>query len=157
MKKTIVLSLCVLLLFSCKEEKKEEVAHQPIKIEQYSIEQFMDNENAFSNGFSSDKSTVLMTSNRSGIYNMYTVPVKGGEFKPVTASDSSSIFGISYFPEDDRILFRMDGNGDEIFKLFVKDESGIKRLTPEKNVRALFRGWAKDGKRRKRCINERST
>lgn len=146
MKKTIVLSLCALLLFSCKKERKEEVTQQPIKIEQYSIEQFMDNENAFANGFSADKSTVLMTSNRSGIYNMYTVPAKGGEFKPVTASDSSSIFGISYFPKDDRILFRMDGNGDEIFKLFVKDESGIKRLTPEKNVRALFRGWSQDGK-----------
>ncbi|TSE11202.1 S9 family peptidase [Aquimarina algiphila] len=146
MKKLILLSIGALLLYSCKQEKKEEIAQQPIKIDQYSIEQFMNNENAFTNGFSNDKSKVLMTSNRSGIYNMYTVSAKGGEFIPVTKSDSASIFGISYFPEDDRILFRMDGNGDEIFKIFVKDSSGIKRLTPEKNVRALFRGWSKDGK-----------
>ncbi len=145
MKKLALFSLSMLLIYSCKQEKKEETA-QTIKVEKYSIEQFMDNENAFSNGFSPDKSTVLMTSNRSGIYNMYTTPAKGGEFTPVTASDSSSVFGISFFPEDNRILFRMDGNGDEIFKIFVKDSSGIKRLTPEKNVRALFRGWAKDGK-----------
>ncbi len=131
-------------MYSCKQEK--EAVAQVIKIEKYAIEQFMDNENARSNGFSPDKSTVLMTSNRSGIYNMYTIPASGGEFTPITASDSSSVFGISYFPEDDRILFRMDGNGDEIYKIFVKDSSGIKRLTPEKNVRALFRGWAKDGK-----------
>ncbi|WP_103070408.1 S9 family peptidase [Aquimarina sediminis] len=147
MKKLITLSLGVLLLYSCKQEKKEEVAQPvPVTIDQYSIEQFMDNENAFANGFSPDKSEVLMTSNRSGIYNMYTVSAQGGELTPITASDSSSVYGISYFPEDDRILFRMDGNGDEVFKIFVKDSSGIKRLTPEKNVRALFRGWAKDGK-----------
>ncbi len=145
MKKLAIFSLNMLLLYSCKQEKKEDTT-QVVKIEQYSIEQFMDNENAFSNGFSPDKSTVLMTSNRSGIYNMYTTKSNGGEFIPVTASDSSSVYGISYFPKDDRILFRMDGNGDEIFKIFVKDSSGIKRLTPEKNVRALFRGWAKDGK-----------
>ncbi len=155
MNKLIVLSLCALLLFSCKEEKKEDIAQQPIKIEQYSIEQFMDNETAFSNGFSADKSKVLMTSNRSGIYNMYTVPVGGGEFTPITKSDSSSIRGVSFFPEDDRILFTMDDNGDEVFKLFVKDESGIKRLTPEKNVRAVFRGWAKDGKSFFYASNER--
>ncbi len=135
----------MLLFFSCKQEKKQE-AIAPVKIDQYSIEQFMDNEQAFSNGFSPDKSTVLMTSNRSGIYNMYTTPTQGGEFTPITTSDSSSVFGISYFPKDDRILFRMDGNGDEIYKIYVKDTSGIKALTPEKNVRALFRGWAKDGK-----------
>ncbi|MBG6129180.1 dipeptidyl aminopeptidase/acylaminoacyl peptidase [Aquimarina sp. EL_43] len=145
MKKLLTFSMGLLLFYSCKQEKKEEIA-QSIKIDQYSIEQFMDNENAFSNGFSADKSKVLMTSNRSGIYNMYTVATNGGELMPVTKSDSASVFGISYFPEDDRILFRMDGNGDEIYKIFVKDSSGIKRLTPEKNVRALFRGWAKDGK-----------
>ncbi len=145
MKKLVILCLGLLFFYSCKQEKKEETA-KIVEIEQYSIEQFMDNENAFSNGFSPDKSTVLMTSNRSGIYNVYTTPVTGGEFAPVTESDSSSVFGISYFPENDRILFRMDGNGDEIFKIFMKDSSGIKRLTPEKNVRALFRGWAKDGK-----------
>ncbi|WP_108869951.1 S9 family peptidase [Aquimarina aquimarini] len=156
MKKLILFSLGVLLLYSCKQEKekKEEVV-TPIKIDQYSIEQFMDNENAFANGFSSDKSKVLMTSNRSGIFNMYTTPSQGGEFTPITKSDTASVYGISYFPQDDRILFRMDGNGDEIFKIFVKDSSGIRRLTPEKNVRALFRGWAKDGKSFFYASNER--
>ncbi|GAA4111900.1 S9 family peptidase [Aquimarina addita] len=145
MKKLIILGLGVFIFYACKKEKKEEIP-QSVAIAEYSIEQFMDNENAFANGFSNDKSKVLMTSNRSGIYNVYTTSAKGGELIPVTKSDSSSVFGISYFPEDDRILFRMDGNGDEIFKIFLKDSSGIKCLTPEKDVRALFRGWSKDGK-----------
>jgi len=145
MKKLLVFSLGLLLFYSCKEEKKEETA-QVEDVKQYSIEQFMDNENAFANGYSPDKTNVLMTSNRSGIYNMYTVFATGGDMMPVTQSDSASVYGISYFPEDDRILFRMDGNGDEIFKIYMKDSTGIKALTPKKKVRALFRGWAKDGK-----------
>lgn len=145
MKKLITITILSLLLIACKEETKQEVA-QTREVQQYSIEQFMDNENAFANGYTADKSKVLMTSNRSGIYNMYTVLAAGGELMPITKSDSASIYGISYFPKDDRILFRMDGNGDEIYKLFMKDGETIKRLTPAENVRALFRGWAKDGK-----------
>ncbi|MEM7186558.1 MAG: S9 family peptidase [Bacteroidota bacterium] len=145
MKIKILCLLMVFALYSCKD-KAEETTAEVVEIDQYTIEQFMDNENAFGNGFSADKSKVLMTSNRSGIYNMYTTSVKGGELMPLTESDSASVFGISYFPEDDRVLFRMDGNGDEIYKIFVKDGDNIERLTPAENVRALFRGWSKDGK-----------
>lgn len=86
----------------------------------------------------------MVTSNRTGIFNIYTIPVAGGPFKPLTSSDSSSIYGISYFPGDERILFRMDDNGDEIYKLYVKNGDSIQRLTPAENVRALFYTWAKD-------------
>ncbi|WP_299766547.1 S9 family peptidase [uncultured Dokdonia sp.] len=137
--------LCTLVLFSCKEQTPD-ASKEERTIAQYTIEQFMDNESAGANGFSADKSKVLITSNRSGINNIYSTPVKGGELTPITQSDSSSIYGISYFPKDDRILFSMDGNGDEIFKIFMKDENGIKALTPLEGVRTAFRGWAKDGK-----------
>jgi len=155
MKKAITMGLCLLLAFACKDEKKEEEVAVARQVSEYSIEQFMDNENAFANGYSADKTKVLMTSNRSGIYNMYTVPTTGGELKPLTQSDSASVFGISYFPEDDRILFRMDGNGDEVYKIFMQDGDGIKRLTPAENVRALFRGWSDDGKSFFYASNER--
>lgn len=155
MKKVITMGLCLLIAFACKEEKKEIEVVTARQVSEYSIEQFMDNENAFANGYSADKTKVLMTSNRSGIYNMYTVATTGGELMQVTASDSASVFGISYFPEDDRILFRMDGNGDEIYKIFMKDKEGIKRLTPAENVRALFRGWNDDGKSFLYASNER--
>ena len=145
MKNFSLLFSVLLLVFSCKDNSKKDESKVVSEVKQYTIEQFMGNENASANGFSPDKSKVLITSNRSGVYNMYNVSAEGGEFAPITQSDSASVYGISYFPNDDRILFRMDGNGDEIFKIFVKDSSGIKRLTPEKNVRALFLGWTKDG------------
>ncbi len=151
----ILICSALVLFVGCKDKPKGE-NNEVAEVKTYSIEQFMDNEKANANGFSPDKSKVLITSNRSGVYNMYNVSTEGGEFMPITQSDSASIYGISYFPGDDRILFRMDGNGDEIFKIFVKDSSGIKRLTPEKNVRALFQGWAKDGKSFFYNSNERS-
>jgi len=155
MKKISLIFSALLLVIACKDKAKDDTK-EVAEVKTYTIEQFMGNEIASANGFSPDKSKVLITSNRSGVYNMYNVSVEGGEFIPVTQSDSASVYGISYFPDDDRILFRMDGNGDEIFKIFVKDSSGIKRLTPEKNVRALFQGWAKDGKSFYYNSNERS-
>ncbi|WP_432410376.1 S9 family peptidase [Rasiella sp. SM2506] len=145
MKQLIVVCTALLLFAACKETKKEEIAEAK-KIQQYTIAQFMDNESAFANGYSSDKSKILMTSNRSGIFNMYTTTISGGDVTAITQSDSASIYGISYFPEDDRILFRMDGNGDEIYKIYMKDGEEVKALTPIKEVRALFNGWSKDGK-----------
>lgn len=155
MKNLSLIFSAILLFVACKNNKNEETK-EIAEVKTYSIEQFMGNENAFANGFSPDKSKVLITSNRSGVFNMYSVPTEGGDFMPITQSDSASVYGISYFPNDDRILFRMDGNGDEIFKIFVKDSSGIQRLTPEQNVRALFQGWAKDGKSFYYNSNERN-
>ena len=155
MKNFSLIFSAILLFVACKNNKNEETK-EIAEVKTYSIEQFMGNENAFANGFSPDKSKVLITSNRSGVFNMYSVPTEGGDFMPITRSDSASVYGISYFPNDDRILFRMDGNGDEIFKIFVKDSSGIQRLTPEQNVRALFQGWAKDGKSFYYNSNERN-
>ncbi|MGM1054898.1 MAG: alpha/beta fold hydrolase [Bacteroidota bacterium] len=142
-KNFIFLMLSFLFLFSCKKEEKKEDKRE---IGTYSIAQFMDNETVFGDSFSQDNSKLLVTSNRSGIFNIYTVPVSGGEFKPITDSDSSSVYAISYFPEDDRILFRMDDNGDEVFKLYVKNEDSIQRLTPAENARAIFYTWGKDDK-----------
>ena len=90
MKKVITIGLCLLVAFACKDEKKDADVAEARQVSEYTIEQFMDNENAFANGYSADKTKVLMTSNRSGIYNMYTVPTTGGELKPLTQSDSAS-------------------------------------------------------------------
>src|SRR5690606_36075109 len=141
MKSFSLIAAMLLLLASCGNKETPEER----EIAQYTIAQFMDTEAVFGSGFSPDNTKVLITSNRSGIYNMYTIPADGGEMTPLTASDSSSVFSISYFPNDERILFRMDGNGDEIYKIFMMDKGEIIRLTPAENARALFYGWSREG------------
>ncbi|GAA3614395.1 S9 family peptidase [Flavivirga amylovorans] len=144
MNKLVTLVLLVLFI-SCKKEKQtKEVA---LNLKEYTIEQFMDNEAVGGGSFSPDKSKLLVSSNRSGIYNMYTVPSSGGDFTPITTSDSSSVFGISYFPNDERMLYRADGNGDEIYHIYLRDIDGtITELTPDEGARASFYGWSHDGK-----------
>ncbi|MGJ8742978.1 alpha/beta fold hydrolase [Polaribacter sp.] len=146
MKKLLVLLSISLLIIGCKSEKKnaKEISST---LKEYSIEQIMDNESVFGGSFSFDKSKLLVTSNRSGIYNMYTVSTSDGTFTPVTASDSTSVWATSFFPNDNRILFNKDNNGDEIDHLFVKNTDGsIKELTPDKGAKAGFYGWSKDQK-----------
>lgn len=146
MKKLLVLLSIVSITFGCKNNEKKSI--DLVKtLKQYSIEQMLDNESVFGGSFSSDKSKLLVTSNRSGIYNMYTVSTLDGTFTPISASDSSSIQATSYFPKDDRILFNMDNNGDELDHLFVKNLDGsIKELTPDKGSRTSFYGWSRDHK-----------
>lgn len=146
MKKLAVL-FTIALVWGCKEEAKESGPSIAETMKTYTIEQMMDNEDIGGGSFSPDLSKLLISSNRSGIYNMYTVPTSGGELMPVTQSDSSSVFAISYFPTDERMLFRMDGNGDEIYHIYLRDLDGShKDLTPFEGARANFDGWAKDKK-----------
>ncbi|MEM8522986.1 MAG: alpha/beta fold hydrolase [Bacteroidota bacterium] len=143
----IHITICILLgflLLNCKQNPSTENSKEVLE---YSIEQFLDTENIFGGSFSPDRSKILLTSNRSGIYNIYEKTIEGGAMTPITESDSSSIFGISYFPNDGRILFQMDDNGNEISHLFLRNEDGTtKELTPDEGARANFYGWAHDGK-----------
>lgn len=145
--KTFFLTFSFLvLLVSCKEETKNETTKER-EIQNYTINQFMDNESVSGGSFSSDNSKLLVSSNRSGIYNVYTIPVTGGELAPITQSDSTSYFANSYFPDDDRMLFSADNNGDEIDHIYVRDLDGdIKDITPDDGAKAEFYGWAEDDK-----------
>lgn len=141
-----LLLLPVLLLAGCRQDDPNtEGANTEVK--QYTIEQFMNNTSYRGGAFSPDESSILLTSDASGIYNVYEVPVSGGDLKQLTQSDSSSIFAISYFPDDERLLFSMDDNGNEIYHLYVRDRDGsVQELTPGEDARASFYGWAHDEK-----------
>lgn len=143
--KQLILACCILLFTGCKDKDELKKKDTAMTIPQYSIEQFMDNEAVGGGSFSSDNSTLLISSNRTGIYNVYTVSTSGGDYTPITASDSTSYFAESFFPNDDRMLISADGNGDEIEHLFLRDSTGsITDLTPEKDAKASFYGWAED-------------
>lgn len=146
--KKLFACLAIALIWSCVEKKDDKKEMEVTKIpDQYTIKQMMDNEAISGGSFYHDNSKLLVSSNRSGIYNMYTVPTSGGEFTPITQSDSASVFAISYFPKDERMLFSMDGNGDEIYHIYLRNLDGSHTdLTPEKGARAGFHSWAEDDK-----------
>ncbi|NBC07844.1 MAG: alpha/beta fold hydrolase [Bacteroidetes bacterium] len=147
MKPYLLLIASIALLLSSCQSTPDEAAKGGEELQQYTIEQFMGNTSYRGGAFSPDERTLLVTSDASGIFNAYAIPVVGGEPTALTQSDSSSVYAISYFPEDERVLFRMDDNGNEIFHLFVQGLDGqVTALTPDSSARASFYGWARDEK-----------
>src|SRR5215813_13435264 len=111
----------------------------------YSPEQFRASNNEFGTSFSPNEQQLLVSSDRSGIYNVYTVPVSGGALKPLTHSTTESTFGVSFFPKDERVLYTRDQGGNENNHLYLIQLDGTERdLTPGEELRATFKGWSHD-------------
>src|SRR4051794_21863970 len=63
-------------------------------VRQYTIEQFMDTTRVGGSSFSSDESQILFHSNKTGIFNVYTAPVRGGASKQLTNSTKESTYAV---------------------------------------------------------------
>ena len=116
-------------------------------VKQYTIEQFMNVEHVSGGAFSADESKLLVTSDRTGVRNAFSITVKGGKAKQLTESDKNSVFALSYFPNDDRFLYLSDKGGNEVYHIYLRKLDGeIADLTPWDNARSLFYGWSYDKK-----------
>jgi len=138
--KLFILTLLILsmAIISCQKSDYKEV-------NKYTIEQFMNTTSIFGSSFSSDESKILFTSDKSGIFNVYTMSANGGNPIQITHSDSTSKYSTSFFPNDDRILFMSDKDGNEIYHISLLNEDGsVQDLTPYENARAMFYGWSYD-------------
>jgi len=119
-------------------------SQRPLK--QYSMEQFMATTTVNGASFSADGKRILFSSNESGIFNVYSMPVAGGKPEALTSSTTDSTFAISYFPHDDRILYTRDAGGNEQNHLYVLESGGKERdLTPGSKLKAQFGNWSQDG------------
>jgi dipeptidyl aminopeptidase/acylaminoacyl peptidase len=113
---------------------------------QYTIEQFLNTLSINGASFSSDESRILFSSNKTGIWNVYSVASTGGDWTAITSSTSDSTYAVSYFPHDDRILFTRDQGGNELNHLYVRTPQGEEKdLTPGDKLKASFSGWTPDG------------
>lgn len=113
---------------------------------QYGIEEFIESTGVSGASFNADESRILFSSNKSGIWNAYSMPVAGGEWTAVTSSDTDNVYAVAYFPADDRVLVTRDQGGNELDHLFVIEADGSERdLTPGENLKADFLGFTGDG------------
>ncbi|MEO7916464.1 MAG: hypothetical protein ABIR16_02375, partial [Dokdonella sp.] len=125
-------------------------------VEQYPIETFIDTLGVSGASFSADESKILFSSNKSGIWNAYSIPFKGGDWTPITRSTTDNHYAVAYFPGDDRVLVTSDQGGNELNHLFVVDSAGkLKDLTPGEKLKAQFSGFSHDGKQFFVTTNER--
>ena len=145
MKFTASLAACcaiALILPAC--GKKESVRRE---VPQYTIEQFYKNKQIFGGAFSPDESRLLVSSNESGIYNVYEITIADSTQRQVTASTIESFFAIDYVPATGDILYSADKGGNEIDHIYLLAKDGSTRdLTPEPREKASFLGWSRDKK-----------
>lgn len=147
-RRTPQLSLLILLsacMSGSDTGTQDEGAVEPFTPTAYSVEDLYANVQYSGASWSPDRQKLLVTSNASGIYNAYTIPVTGGEPLPLTSSDSNAIFALSFFPDDERILYTSDQGGNELNHLYVRNPDGtVRDLTPGNELKAAFAGWADD-------------
>jgi len=127
---------------------------KPVK--EYTIEQFMNTVRIGGSSFSFDEKSILFFNNKTGIFNVYSVPVTGGAATQLTNSTKESTFSVSYFPTDARFLYSYDRGGNENSHLYLRELDGTERdLTPGDKVKANFLGWSHDRKSFFFSTNER--
>lgn len=127
-------------------------------VPRYSIEDFMATTVFWGTSFSPDGRRVLVSSNQSGVYNAYAISLDGSDPEPLSRSTDNSVFSVSYFPRDDRILYTSDRGGNELDHLYVRASDGrITDLTPGDSLKAQFIGWAADDRSFYLSTNERDS
>lgn len=137
MRITILLTLSILLI-SC--NKKAEIS-------EYTIDQFYKNIQIGGGNFNSDETKLLVSSNKSGIWNVYEINISDTAMKQITSSADESFFAIDYVKGTNKILYSADKGGNEIDHIYLLSEDGsIMDLTPGEREKAGFGGWSEDKK-----------
>ena len=151
------IAICVSLAFTAAPAAAAPVEKKVSKApKRYTIEQFMATTSYNGVSFSKDEKQILVSSNASGAFSVYTIPVAGGAPAAVTKPSADSTYAVDFFYNDDRILFTRDKGGDENNHLFVRELDGTEKdLTPGDKLKASFAGWRQDGSAFFVATNER--
>jgi dipeptidyl aminopeptidase/acylaminoacyl peptidase len=148
--------LALLLLCAAGCAAPQAPAPAPREISRYTIEQFLDTTGYSGASFSHDGAKILVSSDQTGVFNAFAIPVAGGDPAQLTASTTESILIRSNFPRDDRFLYVSDQGGNELTHLYVRELDGtVTDLTPGENLKAEFEGWADDDRSFFVTTNER--
>lgn len=113
--------------------------------QQYSIEQFYQNTRYSGGAFSPDETRLLVSSDETGIFNLYEIGIADGSKKQITFSDKETFFAIDYVPGTNLMLYSADKGGNEINHIYLLHPDGTTLdLTPDENEKAGFGGWNDD-------------
>lgn len=147
--KTILRFMPLLLILSCNQNK-------PPEIKQYTIDQFYKNIQIGGGEFNADETKLLVTSDKSGIANVYEISIADSTMRQLTQSTVESLWGIDYVYGTNQILYSADKGGNEINHIYLLNEDGSTQdLTPAENEKAGFGGWSKDRKTMYYASNKR--
>ncbi|MEO1653395.1 MAG: alpha/beta fold hydrolase, partial [Bacteroidota bacterium] len=137
------------LLWACQPgEQSEEAAGSgdaPREPKSYAIEQFYKNIRLGGGAFSDDGAKLLLSSDASGIFNVYEIDIAEGSMNQVTKSEKESYFAQDYVPGSNDMIYAADKGGNEIDHLYLlKADGSSQDLTPGEKEKANFGGWSYD-------------
>jgi len=119
---------------------------RPHTPQRYSAEQFHKTLSVSGASFDASASTLLTSTDDTGIFNAYAIDLETGDRTRLTGSTTDAVYALTYFPGDDRVLYTADSGGNERNHIYVRDSNGaITDLTPGDNVRASYFGFSHDG------------
>ncbi|TKB45672.1 S9 family peptidase [Thalassotalea mangrovi] len=152
MKNAVFGILSVILLTACDEapETSQPTVSAPITEKQgvktFSAEEFFATTTVFGSSINHDGTAVLVSSDATGVFNAYRYPVDGSKPEQLTTSVKDTIYGVSWFPNDNRFIYTADQGGNELNHLYVQELDGsVKDLTPGESLKAGFLGWSDNG------------
>src|SRR6185436_5422862 len=126
------------------------------QVPRYTIQQFLATTLYLGGSFSPDGSKLLVSSDQTGTFNAFAIPVEGGAPVQLTQSKVSAIRALGYFPHDERFLYASDQGGDENDHIYVQSpDGGVRDLTPGDKLKANFAGWSCDDRSFFFSTNER--
>ena len=152
-----ILIIVSLIFTACGERQGPVVAGQGAPgsavqgIPKYSAEDFFKTTSfslvgSAAHAFSADGSSLLISSDSTGVFNAYALPLDGEPAEQLTDSEDNAVFAVSWFPKDKRILYTYDSGGNELNHVIVREEDGSSRdLTPGDSLKAGFLQWSDDG------------
>jgi len=146
----IAILITILSILSCKQDSSDK-ANKDVSenkpIEKYSIEQFYENKSVRGGAFNNMETKLLVSSNETGIYNVFKINISDGETSQITFSDKESFYAIDEVPGSNQFLYTADKGGNENSHIFLVEENGDYRdLTPGEKVKAGFIKWSDDNK-----------
>lgn len=154
MRSLLLLLTFVTLFFSCKNTNEN---NTPKTVKQYTIEQFYKNIRINGGFWSSDESKLLVSSDETGIFNLYQINITDGIKKQITKSDKESFFAAGYVPGTEQMLYLADKGGDEQDHIYLLNTDGTtKDLTPDPKEKADLLNWSQDKKTMYYISNKRN-
>jgi dipeptidyl aminopeptidase/acylaminoacyl peptidase len=137
--KPIHVLLACLLLVSCTKPVPE--------VKRYTIDEFYKNLQINGGSFNADETRLLVSSDKSGIYNVYEIDLTDTSMRQITHSTIESLFSLDYVPGTNKVLYAADQGGNEIYHIYLMNEDGnVQDLTPAEKEIANFMGWSEDKK-----------
>ena len=122
----------------------------------YTIEQFLGTTTLQGASWSPDQRRILVSSDQTGVYNAFAIPVDGSAPVQLTQSTTDAIQVSGYFPKDERFLYSSDQGGNELNHLYVREVDGtVRDLTPGTKLKAIHVGFAADDRSFFVLTNER--